>query len=321
TRLQKTSTSFSGNPVKPSKPHALRQQKPQFPPYFPHPTMSPSLPRLALALATSVLPTTTLAAMGPAFSTGPVADSTFIRSANATLVLPAVPRNNNGVASLWVGMGTSNGDLIQSIAENWNSDSWSVFAYTLLSTSETTQMPVQDDPTEADEGDRVTMLCKFSMSIHFLHRRFNNGETRPPSLFPSLHNLLPPRFQLPCHSPLATSAAVGNTLVLTIQPEDEYQDDSGNYTQTVSLNGHVVSTLSTSDGHAQGWGSAVECAETNCGTVSAHSWIDVSITMDTADPNYKQTQAKGEGVTGELTTSDGGKTWTVGKIGIPEHSF
>lgn len=43
--------------------------------------------------------------------------------------------------------------------------------------------------------------------------------------------------------------------------------------------------------------------------------------MDTADPNYKQTQAKGEGVTGELTTSDGGKTWTVGEIGIPEHSF
>ncbi|KAI6844665.1 hypothetical protein KC352_g922 [Hortaea werneckii] len=225
--------------------------------------MSPSLPSLAMALATA-LPTT-LAAMGPAFSTGPVADSTFVRSANATLVLPAVPSNNNGVASLWVGMGTSNGDLVQSIAENWASDSWSVFAYTLLSTSATTQMPVQDEPTDAgDGGDRVTMF------------------------FPG---------------------------------KDEYQDDSGNYTQTVSLNGNVVSTLSTSDGYAQGWGSAVECAETNCGTVPAHSWIDVSITMDTADPNYKQTQAKGEGVTGELTTSDGGKTWTVGEIGIPEHSF
>ncbi|RMZ10645.1 hypothetical protein D0860_03724 [Hortaea werneckii] len=222
--------------------------------------MSPSLPRLALALATSLLPTTTLAAMGPAFSTGPVADSTFIRSANATLILPSVPRSNAGVASLWVGMGTSTGDLIQSIAENWNKDSWSVFAYTLLSTSETTQMPVQDDPTDADEGDRVTMLY-------------------------------------------------------------EYQDDSANYTQTVSLNGHVVSTLSTSDGYAQGWGSAVECAETNCGTVPAHSWVDVSIVMDSADPDYKLTQAKGEGVTGELTTNDGGKTWTVGKIGIPEHSF
>ena len=123
--------------------------------------MSPSLPRLAAALATALLPTTTLAAMGPAFSTGPVADSTFIRRANATLLLPAVPRNNAGVASLWVGMGTSTGDLIQSIAENWNADSWSVFAYTLLSTSETTQMPVQDAPTDAgDGGNKVTMFCK-----------------------------------------------------------------------------------------------------------------------------------------------------------------
>jgi hypothetical protein len=51
---------------------------------------------------------------------------------------------------------------------------------------------------------------------------------------------------------------------------DKYDDTTGNYTQTVLVNGNTVSTLSTSDGHAQGWGSAVECAETNCGTVPAH---------------------------------------------------
>lgn len=60
-----------------------------------------------------------------------------------------------------------------------------------------------------------------------------------------------------------------------------------------------------------------ELADPSCDS----AWIDVSITMDTADPNYKQTQAKGQGVTGDLTTNDGGKTWTVAKIGIPEHSF
>lgn len=75
------------------------------------------------------------AAMGPAFSTGPVADNTFIREAEATLVLPQAPSGNSGDASLWVGMGTSNGDLIQSIADNWQSEDWSVYAYTLLSTS------------------------------------------------------------------------------------------------------------------------------------------------------------------------------------------
>lgn len=52
--------------------------------------------------------------------------------------------------------------------------------------------------------------------------------------------------------------------------KDEYSSSTGNYTQTVSLNGAVVSTLSTSDGFAEGWGSAVECAATNCGSVPAH---------------------------------------------------
>lgn len=75
------------------------------------------------------------AAMGPAFSTGPVSDNSWIREATSTLILPQAPSKNEGDASLWVGMGTSNGDLIQAIADNWQSDSWSVYAYTLTSTS------------------------------------------------------------------------------------------------------------------------------------------------------------------------------------------
>jgi hypothetical protein len=52
---------------------------------------------------------------------------------------------------------------------------------------------------------------------------------------------------------------------------DKYDDSTGNYTQYVSINGNQVHTLSTSDGYALGFGSAVECAETNCGVVPAHS--------------------------------------------------
>lgn len=51
---------------------------------------------------------------------------------------------------------------------------------------------------------------------------------------------------------------------------DTYNDSTQNYTQTVLVNGQLSATLSTSDGVAQGWGSAVECAATNCGTVPAH---------------------------------------------------
>ncbi|KAL1847867.1 hypothetical protein Daus18300_013782 [Diaporthe australafricana] len=202
------------------------------------------------------------AAMGPAFSTGPVADSTFIRESTATLVLPKVPTNNQGDASLWVGMGTSNGDLIQSISDNYNSDKWSIYAYTLVSLGEGNgQTVVQDDtPSDASATDEVTMHYKFD-------------------------------------------------------------DASGNYTQTVSVNGEVVSTLSTSSGKAQGWGSAVECAEENCGTMPAHKWIDAKIILDSADASYDKTMGMGEGVTGSMTTSDGGITWEIGTFEIPEFTF
>ncbi|OJJ03874.1 hypothetical protein ASPVEDRAFT_54181 [Aspergillus versicolor CBS 583.65] len=198
--------------------------------------------------------------MGPAFSTGPVATDSFIREATSTLTLPKAPSGSSGSASLWVGMGTSNGDLIQSIADNWQSDDWSIYAYTLLSTGANSQMPVQGESSTAVAGDKVTMHYKFD-------------------------------------------------------------DLTGNYTQTVSVNGETVSTLSTSDGQAQGWGSSVECAAEDCGTMPAHTWTDTKIILDTADPNYINTMAKGEGVTGEMSTSDDGKTWTVTTIEIPEFSF
>lgn len=75
------------------------------------------------------------AANGPAFSTGPTSSDTYIVESWATLNLPDTPSDNSGDLSLWVGMGTSNGDLIQSIAENYDSSSWSVYAYTLIETS------------------------------------------------------------------------------------------------------------------------------------------------------------------------------------------
>jgi hypothetical protein len=101
---------------------------------------------------------------------------------------------------------------------------------------------------------------------------------------------------------------------------DEYDDNSGNYTQTVLVNGDVVSTLSTSDGKAQGWGSAVECAAEDCGTVPAHTWINCSIILDSADMAYSNTLALGTDVEGSMTSEDG-ITWSIGTISIPGWSF
>lgn len=43
--------------------------------------------------------------------------------------------------------------------------------------------------------------------------------------------------------------------------------------------------------------------------------------MEVADPNYINTLYKGSGVTGDLVTADGGKTWTVSTISIPQFTF
>ncbi|KAI1070720.1 hypothetical protein LB507_006703 [Fusarium sp. FIESC RH6] len=202
------------------------------------------------------------AAMGPSFSTGPVGSGSWIREATSTLILPDIPQGSTGVASLWVGMGTDKGDLIQSIADNWDSNEWSIFAYTLTKTGENSQLPVQDEnPTPAKKGDRITMHYK-------------------------------------------------------------YDESTQEYVQYVSINGKQVSTLSTSKGHqAMGFGSSVECGAEDCGTIGAHQWVDTKITLDTADPDYINTFGKGEGVSGEMTTEDGGKTWVISDVDIPSYTF
>ncbi|BCR99732.1 uncharacterized protein AKAW2_50074S [Aspergillus luchuensis] len=101
----------------------------------------------------------------------------------------------------------------------------------------------------------------------------------------------------------------------------KFDGSTGSYTQTVLINGKTASTLSTSDGKALGWGSAVEYAEDNCDTVGDHSWTNATIILDVADPNYINALAKGCGVSGNMSTSDSGKTWTVTTINIPEYSF
>jgi hypothetical protein len=51
------------------------------------------------------------------------------------------------------------------------------------------------------------------------------------------------------------------------------------------------------------------------------AWINTKIILDKPDPNYRYTNWKGQGVTGQMSTSDGGKTWTVSTINIPQFTF
>lgn len=82
-------------------------------------TMKSTFPTLSFLL---LLARSGHAAMGPAFSTGPVGNGSWIREASSTLVVPEAPNPIVGDSVLWTGMGTDLGDLIQAINNNFPAD-------------------------------------------------------------------------------------------------------------------------------------------------------------------------------------------------------
>ncbi|KAE8406973.1 hypothetical protein BDV37DRAFT_280246 [Aspergillus pseudonomiae] len=113
-------------------------------------------------------------------------------------------------------------------------------------------------------------------------------------------------------------ASAGDKLVMHYK----YNDSTGKYDQTVSINGEVISSLSTSSGQAQGWGTAVEAQDNaSKSIVAAHQYLDTTIILDSADLTFRDTLGLTDADSTGLTTSDNGKTWKVTTINIHEHSF
>ncbi|KKY36928.1 hypothetical protein UCDDA912_g03075 [Diaporthe ampelina] len=98
---------------------------------------------------------------------------------------------------------------------------------------------------------------------------------------------------------------------------DKYNDATAKFNQTVSVNGAVVSTLSTPVMARVNWGTTMECQQAECGTVPEHHYLDTTIVMNTPDPNYSRTVAL-NGAKGNLVTADGGKNWTTADITIEQ---
>ena len=100
---------------------------------------------------------------------------------------------------------------------------------------------------------------------------------------------------------------------------DKYNEASGNTTQTVSVEGRVVSTLSTRSGKAIGFGTAEEAQNAFKGVVYEHSYVNTTVVLAAADAQFASTLGK-TGATGTLVTKDN-KTFKVDKITIAEYSF
>jgi hypothetical protein len=65
---------------------------------------------------------------------------------------------------------------------------------------------------------------------------------------------------------------------------------------------------------------AMECQQARCGTVPEHHYLNTTLIMDVADPEYSQTLGL-NGASGDLVTKDGGKTWTVADIKIEQYTY
>jgi len=77
---------------------------------------------------------------------------------------------------------------------------------------------------------------------------------------------------------------------------------------------------SSASGHAQGWGTAIECQTAACGYIAGHKYVNTKLIMDVADPTYDQTKAT-TNATGDMVTTDGGKTWNVATIVIGSFTY
>ncbi|WZH46997.1 uncharacterized protein QYS62_008127 [Fusarium acuminatum] len=97
-----------------------------------------------------------------------------------------------------------------------------------------------------------------------------------------------------------------------------YNDATNQYDQTVSIDGTVVSSLFTdiASGHAEGWGTAVECQDDAC-----VDYLDTTIILNEADETFGNTLGLNEATSSGLGTSDGGKTWAVSTISHKAHTF
>ncbi|KAF3006548.1 hypothetical protein E8E13_006020 [Curvularia kusanoi] len=89
--------------------------------------------------------------------------------------------------------------------------------------------------------------------------------------------------------------------------------------QDLYINDKLVSHVSTSkEQHGNVFYVSVECAAKPCTTVPAHSWENISVTLNQPDQSFKHTGSWEHGASGgAMSTTDNGKTWKFSKLNVP----
>ncbi|KAK0212101.1 hypothetical protein DFS33DRAFT_1268948 [Desarmillaria ectypa] len=96
----------------------------------------------------------------------------------------------------------------------------------------------------------------------------------------------------------------------------KYNASNESYTQRVTVDGQLISTITTCSS-----GTAVECEATACnGTSTTHTYTNTTIVLAEADFSFGRTLAVNL-VTASKLISDDNITWTVESISVPEFSW
>ncbi|KAK0446973.1 uncharacterized protein EV420DRAFT_1483875 [Desarmillaria tabescens] len=103
----------------------------------------------------------------------------------------------------------------------------------------------------------------------------------------------------------------------------KYDESTESYTQKVTVDGELISTITTSDGKAIGWVRWFHLPRTEdaCnGTSTTHTYTNTTIVLAEADSSFGSTLAINLVTASELTSEDN-ITWTVESISVPEYSW
>lgn len=80
----------------------------------------------------------------------------------------------------------------------------------------------------------------------------------------------------------------------------------------------MLSTYSHESGPLISYGTGTECNDNCSGTIAAQKYLNTVITLASADTTFGSTIGSANGATyTEVTSSEGGKVWTIKEIDIP----
>lgn len=98
--------------------------------------------------------------------------------------------------------------------------------------------------------------------------------------------------------------------------EYEYDEHTSNTTQTVTLEGKVLSKLSVATGAGYRFQDTIECHGHYNGSTPDHQYLNTTIVLAESNPGFGNSVKHPSSSPSSVSSSDGGKTWSIPKIEI-----